>query len=188
MITLISGTDRIDSNTFKLTKYIQSLYQDLGQETQIIDLAKVKSDMLSGPYYGGKNQPAELQTWTQMILDSDGLVVVVPEYNGSYPGILKYFIDHMKFPDSFESRPVCFVGLGGIFGGLRPVEHLQQVFGYRNSYIFPQRVFLINVHKIFVNNEITDPLVKDLVNQQTKTFVKFVGALKTAGLTATSKK
>ncbi|HND84993.1 MAG TPA: NAD(P)H-dependent oxidoreductase, partial [Pseudobdellovibrionaceae bacterium] len=67
MITLISGTDRIDSNTFKLTKYIQSLYQDLGQETQIIDLAKVKSDMLSGPYYGGKNQPAELQTWTQMI-------------------------------------------------------------------------------------------------------------------------
>jgi NAD(P)H-dependent FMN reductase len=114
--------------------------------------------------------------------------MIVPEYNGSYPGILKYFIDHMKFPDSFESRPVCFVGLGGIFGGLRPVEHLQQVFGYRNSYIFPQRVFLINVHKIFVNNEITDPLVKDLVAQQTSTFVKFVGALKTSGLAATSKK
>lgn len=187
MITIVSGTDRKDSNTYKLAQYIQGLYQAIGQQSEIIDLAEVRESLSKGPFYG-KDQPEDLRKWTQQILKSDGLVMVVPEYNGSYPGILKYFIDHMKFPESFENRPVSFVGLGGVFGGLRPVEHLQQVFGYRNAYIFPQRVFMMNVHKIFVhsggNSSVTDPLIKDLLDQQVKGFSRFIAALNDSGLSA----
>ncbi|MNL63043.1 NADPH-dependent FMN reductase [compost metagenome] len=94
------------------------------------------------------------------------------------PGILKYFIDHMKFPESFEYRPVCFVGLGGLFGGLRPVEHLQQIFGYRNAFIFPERVFIMNAFKVISKEgEISDETVKTLLHKQAVGFQKFVHAL-----------
>ena len=71
-------------------------------------------------------------------------MVVVPEYNGSFPGILKYFIDLLPFPESFDCRPVSYVGVSaGQWGALRAVEQLQLVFGYRNAYVHPPRTFLL---------------------------------------------
>jgi NAD(P)H-dependent FMN reductase len=182
---IISGTDRADSNTLKVCKYIQSLYKDLNEDVEVIDLRDVRTELQSGPHYGN-NQPESLQKEMNKIVTSDGLIVVCPEYNGSMPGILKYYIDHMKFPDCFEYRPVCVVGLGGLFGGIRPVEHLQQVFGYRNAFIYPQRVFLMNVFKILQNGVITDPLMTELLKSQADGFQKFTAALNAAGLNATS--
>lgn len=183
---IISGTDRADSNSLKVSKYIQSLYRDLGEEVEIIDLRELRHELVTqGPHYG-KEQPATLKAEIDKISHADGLIVVCPEYNGSMPGILKYYIDHLKFPDSFEFRPICFVGLGGLFGGVRPIEHLQQVFGYRNSFIYPQRVFLMNVHKMMKDGVPADPLVQELLKAQAVGFQSFTQALKVAGLDANS--
>ena len=56
-------------------------------------------------------KPQEFEEYSQNVLDADGLVIVVPEYNGSYPGALKLFIDMLKFPESFENKPVAFIGI-----------------------------------------------------------------------------
>jgi len=94
-------------------------------------------------------KPAGFSKSTDAILAADGLVIVTPEYNGGIPGILKYFIDMLPFPESFEHRPVFFVGLAaGIWGALRPVEQLQAIFCYRNAYIFPERVFMPGINKL----------------------------------------
>lgn len=182
---IISGTDRADSNTLKVSKYIQSLYKEAGEDVEIIDMREIRSELSSGPHYG-KDQPPGLQSEIEKVVKSEGLIVVCPEYNGSMPGILKYYIDHMKFPDSFEFRPVCFVGLGGMFGGVRPVEHLQQVFGYRNAFIYPQRVFLMNVHKVVKDGTLVDPVMQDLLKGQVLGFQKFCKALKDAKIDANS--
>ncbi|WP_413291548.1 NADPH-dependent FMN reductase [Bdellovibrio sp. HCB337] len=182
---IISGTDRADSNSLKISRYIQSLYKESGEDVGLIDMRDIRGELSQGPHYG-KDQPASLQAEIDKVVKSDGLIVVCPEYNGSMPGILKYYIDHMKFPDSFEYRPVCFVGLGGMFGGMRPVEHLQQVFGYRNAFIYPQRVFLMNVHKVVKDGALVDPLMQDLLKSQVKGFQAFCKALKSAGLDANS--
>lgn len=169
----------------RVSKLLQSLYREIGEETEILDMQEIRIAMVEGPHYG-KPTPA-LQKYLDKIVKSSGLIVVVPEYNGSAPGILKYFIDHMVFPDSFEYRPVCFVGLGGMFGGLRPVEHLQQVFGYRNAFIFPERIFLINVFKeMSADGQLNNPVAMDLLRKQTKGFTAFVKALENAELNANS--
>ncbi len=180
---IISGTDRVDSNTLKMSKIIQRIYLEEGESVEIIDLCKVKVALHTGPHYG-KNQPPNILEHTEQVLNSEGLIVVAPEYNGSMPGVLKYFIDHLKFPEAFEYRPVCFVGLGGIFGGLRPVEHLQQVFGYRNAFIYPDRVFAINVWNIIKNDKITEPLIEQLLVKQVKGFQKYCKALADAKIDA----
>ncbi|MEU4838557.1 NADPH-dependent FMN reductase [Nocardia testacea] len=57
---------------------------------------------------------------------ADAFVVITPEYNHSYPGTLKNFIDlhHAEW----QAKPVGFVSYGGISGGLRATEHLRTVF------------------------------------------------------------
>ncbi|KYG63939.1 flavoprotein [Bdellovibrio bacteriovorus] len=182
---IISGTDRPGSNTLKISKFIQSIYKDLGEDVEIMDLQELKKHLHGDLLYG---TPSEgITPYLQKVLSSDGLIVVSPEYNGSMPGILKYFIDHMKFPDSFEYRPVCFVGLGIMWGGLRPVEHLQGVFGYRNAFIFPERVFLMNVHKsVDADGQVIDATAKSLLIKQAQGFQKFTQALSGAGLDANS--
>jgi chromate reductase len=183
---IIAGTDRPDSNTLKIAKYVQSLYLSLGEKVEIIDLRIAKEHLHADLHYGKHSDG--MKPYQDKVVESEGLIVVCPEYNGSMPGVLKYFIDHLKFPESFEYRAVCFVGIGsGAFGGLRPVEHLQQVFGYRNAFIFPERVFVMNPHKVIsAENEVTDPLLQELFLRQAQGFQKFSKALADAKIDANS--
>ncbi|WP_413293967.1 NADPH-dependent FMN reductase [Bdellovibrio sp. HCB185ZH] len=182
---IIAGTDRPGSNTLKLANYIQGIYKSQGETVEIIDLVEVKEHLHTGPHYGKEH--SGLQPYLDKLVASEGLIVICPEYNGSMPGALKYFIDHMKFPETFEYRPVCFIGLGWMFGGLRPVEHLQQVFGYRNAFIYPERIFITNAPKVL--NEQGEPQeegLKKLLVKQATGFRNFVSALSAFNLDANS--
>jgi NAD(P)H-dependent FMN reductase len=104
------------------------------------------------------------------------LHIVTPEYNGSLPGVLKYFIDMLKFPESFQNRPVCFVGVAaGVWGALRPVEQLQAIFGYRNAYIYPERVFLPQINELLdASGRLRDADLLGRLRKQAEGFVDFV--------------
>lgn len=182
---IISGTNRPNSKTAEVCRVLQTLYKEQGEQVEIIDLAKCGLTEVDGAHYS-ENQPVSMQEAIKKVTASDGIIVVVPEYNGSMPGALKYFIDHWKYPDTFEFRPICLVGLGGRFGALRAVEHLQGVFGYRNGFIYPERVFLTDIGKTLVNGEIQNEFVLNLLRIQTRNFSKFVAALQGAKLDANS--
>ncbi len=166
MIVIISGTNRPGSNTRKVTAHIEATYAALGVETQLLDLAELPPEVFQPIAYAEK--PSSFQRFSDAVLSSDGLVIVTPEYNGSFPGVLKYFIDLLPFPESFEHRPVCFIGLAaGIWGALRSVEQLQTIFGYRNAYIFPERVFMPGIGKVLneAGQFISEDMPKRLAKQ-----------------------
>ncbi|HTH46116.1 MAG TPA: NAD(P)H-dependent oxidoreductase [Candidatus Limnocylindria bacterium] len=178
MITIISGTNRPGSNTRKVTAVIEGIYRELGVPTRVLDLHDLPPELFAPASYASK--PATFAPFSQAVLDASGLVIVTPEYNGSFPGVLKLFIDHLKFPESFEARPVCFVGLAaGLWGALRSVEQLQTIFGYRNAYLFPKRVFMpgignsINDQGEFANEDLTKRL-----REQAAEYVTFVEKLR----------
>jgi len=180
-ITILSGTNRPGSNTRKIAGQIEGLYRGLGARARLLDLAGLSPDIFSPTSYAEK--PASFTPFTDAILASDGLVVVTPEYNGGMPGVLKYFIDMLPFPESFERRPVCFVGLAaGLWGALRPVEQLQAIFGYRNAYIYPERVFLPGIGRLLDDTgNLGDPKLAERLREQAGGFLKFVGDLRGAG-------
>ncbi len=177
VITLISGTNRPGSNTRRVTAILAGLYRELGVATQILDLHELPPALFSPDAYAVK--PPEFGRFSSGVLASDGLVVVTPEYNGSMPGVLKLFIDHLKFPESFENRPVCFVGLSaGMWGALRSVEQLQQIFGYRNAFVFPKRVFLPGIGSALdAEGHLTDVENLERLRAQAIEFVSFVEKL-----------
>ena len=178
MITIISGTNRPGSNTRKVAAKVETIYKTLDVEVQVLDLVELPPELFAPEAYGAK--PASFTKFTDAVLASSGLVVVTPEYNGGLPGILKYFIDMLPFPASFEHRPVAFVGLAaGIWGALRPVEQLQGIFGYRNAYIYPDRVFISGVGKsISGTGEFANEEIEKRLLSQADGFKAFVTKIK----------
>ena len=56
---------------------------------------------------------------------ADGFLVLVPEYNHSFPAPLKHALDlHLA---EWARKPFAFVGYGGGSGGIRAVEQLRQI-------------------------------------------------------------
>lgn len=186
MITLIVGTNRPGSNTRKVARQVESIYSSLGVPLHVLDLANLPPEIFSPTSYAEK--PAAFRPFSEGILNSSGLVIVSPEYNGGMPGVLKYFIDMLKFPESFIERPVCFIGLAaGMWGALRPIEQLQAIFGYRNAFLYPNRVFLPGVGDLIDDNgALTDSEVMDRLKAQASGFVDFVEKLKGVKLRARS--
>jgi len=174
MIVIVSGTNRAGSNSLKLSLLVQEMYRGLGAETRLLDLAELPGELFAPTAY--KVKPERFQPWADAVLESSGLVLVVPEYNGSFPGVLKLFIDMLPFPESFQDRPSAFIGLAaGRWGGLRAVEHMQQVFGYRNAYNFPVRVFLPDAYALFDGDgALVDPGITERLQTQASGFLRFI--------------
>ena len=184
---IISATNRPQSNSRKIAGLLQQIYKGLNCRAEIISLMEVPfQTLIAKPY--PNTLPQEVQTIVAKLDESESLTIVCPEYNGSFPGIMKFFIDHWSYPKTFEYRPVCFVGLGGRFGGLRAVEQLQQIIGYRNAFIYPQRVFLQNIEDLLKNSRLADQPLLDLLKKQAEGFLSFISALQSKHLSAGHRK
>lgn len=178
MMTLIVGTNRPGSNTRKVATHIEGIYADLKVPLKVLDLATLPPEIFSSTAYAEK--PKSFQPFAEAVLQSSGLHVVMPEYNGGVPGVLKYFIDMLKFPESFERRPVCFTGLAnGMWGALRPVEQLQAIFCYRNAYLYPERVFMPDINSLLdPQGRIKNADIVKRLQSQAAGFVEFVECLR----------
>ena len=144
-IVVVCGTNRQGALSRLLAKEAGEAYKQLGHSVDLLDMQELPAEALQPTAY--KEQDPKVAALVQRFLKSEGAVFIVPEYNGSYPGVLKLFVDMLPYPEGFESRPCAFIGLAaGQFKSLRAVEHFQQVSGYRNAYNFPRRLFLSLIH------------------------------------------
>ena len=186
MITLLIGTNRPGSNARKVGRHLEDMYAELKVPLHVLDLADLPAEIFSPASYAEK--PKSFLPFSEAILKASGLHVVTPEYNGVMPGVLKYFIDMLKFPESFLHRPVCFIGeAAGIWGALRPVEQLQAIFGYRNAYIYPERVFLAGINGLLdPSGRLNDADLLLRLRQQVEGFVGFVETIKGVKLRSTA--
>lgn len=185
MITLIIGTNRPGSNSRKVARLLEEIYAELKVPLRVLDLTQLPPEIFAASSYAEK--PKSFQPFADAILQASGVHVISPEYNGGVPGVLKYFIDMLKFPESFEHRPVCFTGVAaGIWGALRPIEQLQAIFGYRNAFIYPDRVFLPQINSLLDENGwLKNPELLERLRKQADGFVGFVEKLKQAKLRET---
>ncbi len=176
-IVVVCGTNRQGSLSRLLAAEVAESYQLLDADVDVIDMAELPASALSATAY--KEPSEEVTALVDRFLKSDGVVFVVPEYNGSYPGILKLFVDMLPYPDGFDARPCAFLGLAaGQFQGLRAVEHFQGIAGYRNAYIYPRRLFIGDSFSKFVDGKLAEDALTKRLKDQAKGFVEFIASLK----------
>jgi NAD(P)H-dependent FMN reductase len=64
--------------------------------------------------------------FSEIVARADGLVLVVPEYNHGYPGLLKHVLDSNLKEYIHKAVGICGVSAGGL-GGARVIENLLPV-------------------------------------------------------------
>ncbi|MEX0681196.1 MAG: NADPH-dependent FMN reductase [Balneolales bacterium] len=177
-IIILSGTDRPGSQALKIANFLKPLYEQQGVHAEVVSMADFPLEEAIGGNYG-KSLP-KIEVFREKVINADGIVMIVPEYNGSFPGILKLFIDYLPFPESFDKMPMAFIGeASGAFGGLRAVEQMQLICAYRNAYIYPGRVFIQRVKKNFDEAEgLKDELLTELLHKQIEGFIQFASLIR----------
>jgi NAD(P)H-dependent FMN reductase len=178
MITVISGTNRPNSNTRKVAGLVHGMLSQHGEANVLLDLAELPPEIFDSSAYAAK--PESFASFQEAVLSTNGVLTVVPEYNGSFPGVLKYFIDMLRFPDSLYEKPAAFVGLSaGRWGGVRAVEQLAMVFQYRNAHLFGRRCFIPGINKALDDTgHFTDPETADRLRRTVLDFAAFCGSLR----------
>jgi chromate reductase len=152
LITLLAGTNRPQSRARRIANYYHTVLAALGAESHILDLAELPVDFISTALYAQVGTNAGFNRLAGLLDASDKLVIITPEYNGSFPGVLKAFIDGLPYPGGIRGKKAALVGLSnGGQGGLLAMTHLTDILMYLGTAVLPQRVRLP-----FINQDLND--------------------------------
>jgi len=173
MITIISGTNRPNSNTLKLSEFYATSLRSKGLQAQILSLCDLPKDFISADMYGQKSP--EFAPFQQLIDDTEKFVIVIPEYNGSFPGVLKSFVDACRYPDSFKGKKAALVGLSsGKYANIRGVEHFTGICHYMRLHVLPLRIHIPQIMQEFDGEaQLYKPETLRFVNEQLEEFIAF---------------
>ncbi len=173
MITIIAGTNRLGSNTLKVAKFYQKELAEKGLKTELLDLQDLPETLIATDLYGNRSKDfAKIQ---DLITQTSKFLFVIPEYNGSFPGVLKTFIDACSFPESFYDKKACLVGISsGKYGNIRGIEHFNGVCAYLHLNVMPLRLHISNIKtELDENAQLTQADTLKFVNEQLDKFVAY---------------
>lgn len=173
MITIISGTNRPNSNTLKVAKYYQNQLAQKGLKTNLLDLQDLPPNLIGSDLYG--NRSAEFEKLQAQVTNTSKFLIIIPEYNGSFPGVLKSFIDACAFPESFYDKKACLVGVSsGKYGNIRGIDHFNGVCGYLHLHVMPLRLHIANIKsELNENNQFFKEDTVKFTNEQMNKFIEY---------------
>ena len=147
MVTVISGTHRVNSNTLKISKIYESIIKEKSnEEVKLFSLVEF-SEQLSMKDLYQYHHPSLQKIIDEYILNSDKIIIVAPEYNGTFPGILKLFIDSIR-PELFKNKKIALVGVAtGRGGNLRGLDQLTNAFHYLGAEILSHKLPLSRINE-----------------------------------------
>ncbi len=174
MISIISSTNRKGSLSKKISLIYQNILQGKGIDADIIDLANLPHDFIFSALYENAGKHPGLDTYRQKMLSQKKFVFVVPEYNGSFPGVLKAFIDGLQYPDTFTNKKCALVGLSaGVQGAGPALSHLTDIFNYCGMHVLAQKPRLAGINQHFKEGQITNAVYMELLDAQADELIAF---------------
>ncbi len=146
-IVVVSCTNRPNSNTLKVSKIYERILRSKNVDVKILDFCALPENIAFSEVFG-KRSPAYDKFLAEYVINNRKFIFVVPEYNGSFPGILKTFLDSIH-PKDWNFKDACLVGVStGRAGNLRGLEHLTGVLSYLKMHVFYNRLPISIVDKI----------------------------------------
>ncbi len=168
MITIISATNRPDSRTEFVSR---NLFEMIGkytdEEVNLIKISEVDPGFIHTKMYEAEFQHPDLtKLQDEQIIPADKWILVSPEYNGSYSGIGKVFVDALsvrKYAETFKGKKLALVGVAtGRAGNLRGLDHLTTSFNYLGMNVFPNRLPLAQIADHMIDDGFDDEITKTL--------------------------
>ena len=137
-VTVISATNNKDSLTAQVSDYYAGLLQKRGCDNQVLKLTRLPVDFMATALYENNGKNPEFNRLRAIMETAQKYVFIIPEYNGSFPGVFKAFIDGLQFPNTFRDKKCAMVGMSkGPQGGAFAMSHLTDIFHYLKMHVYP---------------------------------------------------
>ena len=126
-IPMILGTVRRERQSAKVARFVlERLSRDERVEAELLDLVEYDFPHLEERLRFRDDPPPRVEEFGGKISRADALVIVTPEYNNGYPGVLKNALDY--FLPEYRRKPVGIVTVSaGGFGGITCLAQLRLV-------------------------------------------------------------
>lgn len=120
-IPVILGTSRQGRMSEHVAKFVvEKVTKRDGVETALIDIRKIPISITDA------GESIKDPEFSATVMRADALIIVTPEYNHGYPGLLKHVLDTNLKEYIHKAVGICGVSAGP-FGGTRVIQNLLPV-------------------------------------------------------------
>jgi NAD(P)H-dependent FMN reductase len=120
-IPVLLGTPRQGRMSEHVARFVHgAVAKRAGVETELIDVRELPFPTMDA------GEAIKHEPFSAAMARADALIIVVPEYNHGYPGLLKHALDTNLKEYIHKAVGLCGVSAGG-FGGTRVIENLLPV-------------------------------------------------------------
>ncbi|MFM8489801.1 MAG: NADPH-dependent FMN reductase [Bacteroidota bacterium] len=148
-ITILSSSTRIDRLSHRVALALEKAISERGHTARILDLATYKFPIMEEVLHRHPEPPAGLSDFSEAIRESDALIFLSPEYNGSYTSALKNAVDYLK-ENEFDRKAIGVVSVtSGPMGGMRGAISMQQLVLGVSGFALPQMLLVPQVSQKF---------------------------------------
>ncbi|NHE58021.1 NADPH-dependent FMN reductase [Cyclobacterium plantarum] len=174
MIKIIVSTNRKQAVSASVAELYREILAHNGAESEVINLTELPDDFVFTALYENNGKNKAYNAIHNRVKEGAKFVFIVPEYNGSFPGILKSFIDGMTYPNSFRSKKCALVGISsGIGGGGIALSHLTDIFNYLGMHVLANKIKLAKIEENMSDGLLTNKLYLSLLHEQAKSLIDF---------------
>lgn len=164
MISIISATTRPNSYSLAVAEKYAFFLREREEDVQLFSLEKMPVSAYNEAVYKKGENPLR-NYGNSIFLSADRFIIIIPEYNGSYPGSFKLLLDICD-PDIFRGKKFALVGVSsGRAGNLRGMDHLLDVLQYLRGEVFSYKLPISQIRNL------TDE-EKDLIDENTIKAIK----------------
>ena len=166
MITIISGTNRVGSMTLRTAKIYYNILKELNEDVQLLSLENQQV------WERGESMIALEK---EFLIPADKFFFVMPEYNASFPGILKVMMDNSDIKKCWWYKKALLIGLSdGRAGNLRGIEHMTSILHYMKVHVHYNKLLLSKVtDEIDAEGKIKKADTAKNIRLQIEEFVRF---------------
>src|SRR5713226_3593821 len=160
-IVVINGSVRPGNYTGMASKYVvDELRKHPKVSVEVVDPA-----VLNLPFPGTDPHSAATKKLQDTVRAATGVILVTPEYHGSFSSVMKLVIENLGFPSVLAGKPVVLVGVAaGSIGAIKSLEHLRGVVSHVGGIVLPLPISIANVQKVFDREgHILEPPVEKVV-------------------------
>ena len=171
MYTIISGTNRTGSNTLKVARQYQAILKEKGIEAGLLSLENV--NLLTRDNHFEKIE-------REILIPTNKYIFISPEYNGSFPGVLKMLFDTSKTHMIWWHKKALITGVSsGRAGNLRGNDHLCAVLNYLKISVHPNQLPISVIDKLMDGDgNIIDSNTLKAIHHQLDEFIIWSSGIK----------
>ena len=145
-ITIIQGSPRDQANSAKVARFFQEqlAHNKAVTATQFLDIRS-----FNFPNWGMADASKEdLALFQSGLVEADGLLFVIPEYNGRVPGAFKNALDY--FRAEYKKKPMAIATVSaGPFGGINALYDFRDWAHYVEGILSPTKLLVSKAGGLF---------------------------------------